>query len=188
MSVGYIIDHNTASDGYNRVGGASITATSVNTTSLAKLYNRRQSRACQGSALTGIIIDFDMGSAIDVDCVAVLGHNFTTSVTCNIKADDDPAFGSPGVNLNLTYNADQIIYLWSSTQSYRYWRLSIDDATNTAYPWIGELILGKLTTFTHEPTWGMSRVDFHEMVTHETDYGNVLLKHLRFSGKQRMEY
>lgn len=167
----YLVDYTTNANGYNLLPNATITATGMTPANLARFYNRTKADAAQASQNTSISIVIDFGAPTAIDAIGIMGHNFTSAVTLNIEGDDDSAFGSPDVDLALTYNEDQVVYVWSSDQTYRYWRLTISDNTNSSYPWIGELVLGKLIRFTHPVTWGVSESYKFNVVTHTSDYG-----------------
>ena len=74
------------------------------------------------------------------------------------------------LNVNLTYNYAQMFYLFSPAQNYRYWRLTINDAGNSAYPYVGELIMGGLIRFTHPCSWGFSDETQFNNVSQFTEY------------------
>lgn len=74
-------------------------------------------------------IVFDLGSARSVYYCAIIDHNFTSGATVKIQGNASDSWGAPSVDVTLTI-ADAITYNWSTAQTYRYWRLSINDASN----------------------------------------------------------
>jgi hypothetical protein len=72
----------------------------------------------------------DLGAARAVDYCAILGHNFTSGATIKIQGNASDVWTAPSVDITLTYTANNIYYAFSSTQTYRYWRLTVDDASN----------------------------------------------------------
>ena len=73
----------------------------------------------------------DLGSKRAVDYCTILGHNFTSGATIKIQGNASNVWTAPSVDITLTYTANNIYYAFSSTQTYRYWRLTVDDASNT---------------------------------------------------------
>lgn len=170
MTSAYIVDERSTVAGNNYVGTGVITAVNFPSNQLSKLYSQRQSDVCQATAKTGLQITVDMLSARSIELFALLGHNFTSGVTVNLKGDSVPTFLAPPVNVNLTYNYAQMFRLFSPAQNYRYWRVTINDAGNPAYPYIGELIMGGLIRFTHPCSWGFSDETIFNNVTQKTEY------------------
>jgi len=170
MAIGYMIDTPGTSQGDNYIGTAVPTGTNFGAADLLKLYNGRQSSVGHASAKTGIVLSYDLTVARNVQLFALLGHGFASGATLTLQADDDPAFGSPGVNLVLTWNEYQVIYFWSAAQNYRYWRLLAEDAANPNLPWIGELILGVPMFFTHPCAWNLAETWLFNNAVQASDY------------------
>lgn len=86
---------------------------------------------------------FSFSAAIDADYFTILNHNFTDSATVKIQANTSDSWGSPALDETLTVE-DTIIINFSSTETYQYWRLYVDDPTNTdgylefSYCYLGE--------------------------------------------------
>jgi len=171
MGIGYIIDTPGIAQGENYIGLATFTGTNFSAANALKLYNQRQSSIGQASAKTGIVLSYDLAAARDVQMFAMLGHGFSSGATLTLQGDDDPAFGSPGVNLSLTWNEHQIVVYWSAAQTYRYWRLLASDSGNANLPWIGELILGEPVFFTHPCAWDLGETFLFNNAVHDSDYG-----------------
>ena len=110
-------------------------------------------------AKTGLRLDCDTGlsQGVFLDTLAILNHNLTKSATITVQGDDDPAFGSPGIVLTLApVDLKNAYYIAPELpmQGYRYWRISIDDFTNTNnYLEIGTILFGESTIFTEEESF-----------------------------------
>lgn len=168
----YLIDSPVVADGYNYTGHAVLTATNFPSSDLPFLYDNRKSHAVQATAKTGLYINLDIRSAsLDVDMIAILGHNLASDATIKIQADDDSGYGSLAVDQTLTWNEDQIVYFFDTVKTYRYWRLSIEASNNVGYPFIGEFLIGKKVSFTFPMNWGITEQYEHLNVSHKTDYG-----------------
>lgn len=183
MAFGYIVDSPVLANGFNYVGAATVTATNYPAINLSNLSDARKSHACQASAKAGLLIDIDLGLALPVDCVAILGHIFSGSATIKVQASVNPAYAPLAIDDTLVWNEDQIIHLYSVGKVYRYWRINVTDAANLSFPWIGELVIGK-RQFTKFPSqWGIVEGFNHENIIHTTDYDTRWIYHhttLRF--------
>ncbi|MCP3682363.1 MAG: hypothetical protein GY861_06695, partial [bacterium] len=144
------------------VVNATITASSENPDYLfsTALIDNRLSRVGQTLNDGSQWVKFVYSGAVDVDTVAVLGNNFTSSATVKIQANATDVWTSPTVDQSLTYTKDNRrstelgrdvgvwSYQFSTTQSYRYWRLTVDDGSNLdTYIEIGFVFMDENTTF-----------------------------------------
>ena len=124
------------------------------------LNDSRLSRPGRTLSNTGQWVKFSFSSAVSVDVVGVFGNNFTTSATVKIQANTSDSWSSPPIDQTLTYSKEKrksvqlgrSIGVWShqftSTQSYQYWRVTVDDPTNTDdYIQIGFMYLDEETIF-----------------------------------------
>lgn len=170
MTSAYIIDERSSAAGCNYAGLASYSAVGFPADQLPNLYNQRQSLVCQATVKTGLQITLDMVSARSIEILALLGHNLSSAAVVNVKASTVPTFLTTPVNVNLTWNYAQMFYLFNPIQTYRYWRISIDDGANPALPYVGELILGSLIRFTHPCSWGFSEDTTYNNETQFTEY------------------
>ena len=88
-------------------------------------------------------IKFDFASAQDVWVVAIVGHNFSSGATVTLELNATDAWGAPSVSQAITYNADIMIYVFTSAQNYRWARITIADAANSdGYVECGRIFLG----------------------------------------------
>jgi len=85
-------------------------------------------------------IIIDMGSALGVSAVGLIGHNFSAAATITLEANTSDAWLTPAFTRTLTWAA--FIAETFTLQTYRYWRLRIQDATNPANLEIGIVYLG----------------------------------------------
>jgi len=105
-------------------------------------------------------IKFTYTAAIDCDTVVVFGNNITSGATVKIQAATTDAWASPAINQDLTFTKDfrrsniegrdvgTWSYQFSTTESYRYWRLYVDDSSNPdAYIEIGYVFMDENTDF-----------------------------------------
>lgn len=108
-----------------------------------------------------VTIDCNLGTAQAVDVVAICDHNLTATATITILADDEATFTAPPLSEMITWQANNVIrYLTTGTRTYRYWRLSVTDTSNTdGYLRIGSLYLGTYVEFsrTFAYEWARTR-------------------------------
>jgi hypothetical protein len=89
----------------------------------------------------------DLGSALDVSCFALAGHNATASATATLEGNATDSWGAPSFSQAVTL-ADTTMLFLSATQTYRYWRLTITDGTNPdGYLQVGRIFLGEYLQF-----------------------------------------
>ena len=81
-------------------------------------------------------------AAVDCDTVVLMQNNIQSTATVKIQANATDSWGSPSVDQALTFTKDyrrsnelgRDIGVWSyqfsTTQSYQYWRIFVDDSTN----------------------------------------------------------
>jgi len=81
------------------------------------------------SLTTLINIVVDLGESLTATSFFLANHNLTSSATITIEANATNVWTSPTYTNTITYSSD-IIYEVFSTQTYRYWRIVISDATN----------------------------------------------------------
>lgn len=122
---------------------STVTASSENTTYPGSLIQSmpvaQRTRTVAGVTTASWLID--AASAQGVKAVAILNHNFTEDVTATISAGSTSACSD--YSQGITYRAGDMYYVLSGTQTYRYWKLEIADASNTdGYLSFGRLMLG----------------------------------------------
>ena len=116
----------------------------------ANLSNQLRSKRFRTTSKSTQNIVFDLGTAKAVNSFIMLlpkedAINLTESATIKIQANATDSWGTPSVDQTLTYDSDhrQLTYFWGSDQTYRYWRLTVNDgsAVNN-YVEISKVILG----------------------------------------------
>lgn len=146
----------------NRVDSATITASSevasLPASNVAQLW---RSKPWRSTGCASEWIKFDFGAAAAVRALALVGHNFTSGATLKIQANATDVWTAPSIDVTLTYHADNVVYLWSSDQSYRYWRITIVDASNPdGFIEVGRVFLGQTATPERNFTrWAKEPVD-----------------------------
>ena len=122
---------------------------------------------------------FSFVSSVDVDTVCIFGGNMQSGATVKIQANATDSWTSPSVDQALTYTKDNRLsrlkgrdvgtwsYTFSSTQSYQYWRLYVDDSTNPdEYIEIGFMFMDENVDF---PGMNVNQV-FTRNTTSEVDF------------------
>jgi len=104
---------------------------------------------------TGILLDCeaDTGVSIFLDTLAFMNHNMTTSASVVLFGSDNASHSPTGVTIPLTMVEDDFIYIAPDlpTTGYHYWRIAIDDLTNTDdHISIGTIVFGSSQIFHNE--------------------------------------
>lgn len=81
------------------------------------------------SLTTSINVVIDLGSDLTATAFFLANHNLTSSATITLEGNDTNAWTTPTYTNSIAYSSD-IIYEVFATQTYRYWRIVIADATN----------------------------------------------------------
>jgi hypothetical protein len=104
-------------------------------------------RSATGSGTLTANIVADLGSSPQsVQAFFLKNHNFSPSATVKIQANTTNSWTSPPVDVTLTL-AELIVYFWSTSKTYRYWRVYVEDtAPVTNYLEIGRIFLGPYFT------------------------------------------
>jgi hypothetical protein len=106
------------------------------------IQDSRLSRIFKNSSLESAIV-FDMGEDVSVDCIAILSHNFSENATITLQGNDSDSWTSPAFEQDITYSSGNIT-LEYTTQTYRYFRLYINDSTNSdGYIQLSRVIIGE---------------------------------------------
>ena len=110
------------------------------------LNDTRLSRKGRTLAVTGQWIKFTFTSAVSASYFAILSTNLTSSATVTIEANTTDSFVTPPFSETVT-NYDGCWIANFTETSYQYWRVTIEDATNTdGYIEIGYAFLGTFLT------------------------------------------
>jgi hypothetical protein len=160
---------------------ATITASSENPDYLfsVALTDSRLSRLGQTLTTGAQWIKFSFTGSVDADTICLFKANFTSSATVKIQANATDVWTSPSVDQALTYTKDdrrstelgRNVGTWShqfsSTESYQYWRLYIDDSSNPdTYLELGFMFMDEATVF---PGMSVNQV-FMRNTTSETQF------------------
>jgi hypothetical protein len=106
------------------------------------LNDTRLSRVGRTVSDTAQWILFSFSAAVSVDVVGIFANNFTSGATVKIQANVTDSWGAPSIDQSLTYTKDndksldfgRDVGVWShqfsSTESYQYWRIYLDDSSN----------------------------------------------------------
>ena len=142
----------------NLVDSGTVTASSENPIyPIENVQVARLAKPWQTIAVTGVNAVVDLGSALAVNTVAIIGHTITTSATLNIEANSSDSWGSPSWSTSLTALSNMILKYLDASQTYQYWRFTIEDVSAaSAYINIGRLWLG-----TYRQMDTASTVDFN---------------------------
>lgn len=100
--------------------------------------------------------DTEVSQGVFLDTLAILNHNMTTSSNVVLQGANDSLFASVGFAETLTVTRGDMYYISPTlpNQGFRYWRLIINDPTNTAADvtgvQIGTIIFGSAIIFQGE--------------------------------------
>lgn len=135
----------------NLINGIESTAITASTEDFLypvdNLLSQRLAKPFRTQDASAQTVIFDLGTPQSVNTIGILGHNFTSSATMTIEANAANSWGSASVSTTLTWIDGAIIKYLASSESYRYWRVSVSDATNTdGYLNIGVVWLGEYLT------------------------------------------
>lgn len=134
----------------NKIIGSTITALTENpdydfTTSFNDDRLSRVGRTVDDNAQTFI---FDLLTAQAISKLMIKSHNLTSSAAITLEGNATNAWTAPTYTTAVTYNADYIYKDLGSAQTFRYWRLSISDASNPdGYIEISKVYLGGFVQF-----------------------------------------
>lgn len=92
----------------------------------------------EATGLTAETVDANLGDLFNVKAFFAYYHNIRETASFSIQADDDPAYGSLGVDDAIVITPDMVAYdligkFWTSAQAFQYWRQLITDA-DTGHP------------------------------------------------------
>jgi len=129
----------------NRVEGATITALTENPDyDFTTAFNDdRLSRVGRTVSDTSQTLIFDLLSAVAVSKLMIQDHNFTSGVTITLEGNATNVWTAPSYTSSVTWTTGYIYKDLLTDQTYRYWRLSISDASNPDdYLEISKVFLG----------------------------------------------
>ena len=95
------------------------------------------------STSTTASVVFEPSSSLQPDTIGIKNHNLTSGATIKIQGNATDSWGSPSVDITLTWREDTIMEFITVGAAYAFWRLSIVDAANTdLYLEVGTVYLG----------------------------------------------
>lgn len=117
---------------------------------LSNLKNILRSKRFRTISNTTQSITIDMGSAKDVDSVILLfakegNLTFSGSEVITIQANATDVWTTPSIDQVMTLSQyRQASHYFSTTESYRYWRVTITDpSSSSSYIELGKIVIGK---------------------------------------------
>lgn len=125
-------------------------------------------------------VQIDLKSTEPIDSIALVfdavdGIKLSNAAVVKIQASATPYWVSPAVDVTLSVDStfDIYTYRWSSDQSYRYWRVYIQDPTNAnLFVELGVVFLSKATQLTQLPSIGFDQTLTDLSQRQQNDYGN----------------
>jgi len=112
---------------------------------LENIQDTRLSRLYRSETKTGVEIDlYNENIDKELNYIFLLNDNLTATATVTIEANTVDSFTSPPFSKSLTYeNGFYSAYFTDALDTYKYWRLTITDTSNTNdYIQIGMVIIG----------------------------------------------
>lgn len=109
-------------------------------------------RTATGVKVVNLDCDTQIVQGIFLDTLAILNHNLTSSAIVTLIGSNAPDFSNP-VQISLTVERNNMYYVAPELPltSYRYWRLDIQDTTNTDnFLRIGTVVFGTAVIFQGE--------------------------------------
>jgi len=150
------------------------------------LYDKRQSKPFRFTSNSDEWILVDLGADTAVRFVSLLEHDFVSPSVLQIQAYSQ-ATGKPADNgdpadhtetLTLCPENDNIFKRFSASQTYRYWMLSVTDASAPSNMGLGQFMLSPdASAFTRNHNWGFSEKLVINKSTQTTGYGQVWVAH-----------
>lgn len=162
---------------------------------LENLQNILRSKRFRTTSKATQNIVIDLSTAKDVDSFVMLlpkegTINLTASAVIKLQANATDVWTSPSVDQTLTFDgvSRQLSYYFGSTQNYRYWRLTIDDASAVGdYVEISKLILGEAVTIPL-PQNGFKLGKTNNTKLSKNDFGSVYADKYPVLKKLSLEY
>lgn len=103
---------------------------------------------------------WDLGEMKELNYFIFYNHNFSQSATIQLQANSIDDWANPPVNETLQWSSNKIAKYFSSAQSYRYWRLVVQDSLNSqSYLQGGWAYLGKY----FEPSRYFSKIEIEDI-------------------------
>jgi len=115
----------------NYADAAVVSASSeVATLPAANVQSMWRSKPWRSTGCVSEWIKFDLGAARNILAVILTGHNLTSAATVHVQANASDAWTAPSVDVVIPWSARDLVYLWTASQSFRWWRFTFVDAAN----------------------------------------------------------
>ena len=152
-------------------------STADSTYPLANLKNASLSKLFRTTSVSSQYVEIDAGSAVECNLFGLANHNFTSAVTLQVKGGASP---NPSTfTQTIDYRKHLAAKLITGTQTFRYWRFTIDDPTNTdGYLEMALLPLGLATTLGFNYEYGWRWLDEYVNLEHESEFGVPFVEEL----------
>lgn len=143
---------------------AALSATTLTTTSSDATYpisNIKELPIAKAwrSEISTVDIKLDFGSAKTIGILALINHNLTSAATITVDGGTTTAYS--GFSTTMTWRQYNAFVLLSPTQSFRHWRIRIDDSgpgpDNPVE--VGYLVAGNHTTLSSAFSYGWTQTD-----------------------------
>jgi hypothetical protein len=123
-----------------------------------KLLDHNPMTVWRSNGDTSATITVDLGSDQLITAFILAGHNLTSGAIVTLSGNTTNAFVTPAYTTTLTPITDPL-YLYLS-QTYRYWQISIADASNPdSYLEAASLVMGEYVSLEQpNATWGSAQV------------------------------
>jgi hypothetical protein len=145
------------------------------------LKNFSRSKVFRTSAITGTqTITFDFKTIEEIDSFVMMFDNlsvpkFDSNTIFKLQASATNVWGAPPVDVTLTLDVEKEVlsHFFSTDQTYRYWRLTIQDPTNAyGYFEVPKIYLGRKIQLTRIPEIGFEFTEEDLSKVEDTAYGH----------------
>lgn len=111
--------------------------------------DHRLSRYTRTTAVSNLTWDIDIQTATALDTFIIANHNITASATITLRASVNSDYSTTDLSVTIPHSADTMVKFFTAGASYRYWRLYINDPTNTdLYVKIGRVFIANYLQLT----------------------------------------
>ncbi len=76
--------------------------------------------------------DAGTGATLSIDTAAIVQHNLSAAASIHVQGNATDVWSSPSVDVTATWNAGIILVDLGAIQTYRFWRIYLDDPANTS--------------------------------------------------------
>lgn len=185
-----IIDH-------NFVFQSNVKLTASSASSAFPVSNLRQFFRSKVWRTTGIAsewLEIDLQTEEEIDAFALIWDNaqsikFSGAARFWIQANATPVWTAPAIDQEIFIDGDLAVAVkfWETDQSFRYWRLKIEDPLNyLGYLEIPKVFLGRKIQMTRIPSIGFQLAMIDQSKRERTDYGQEYVD--VFPVKRRMSF